>query len=236
MRQGSRHYQSCICELSHSRRASEPNAPNIPALGVGPSFVNNRNPCLSERSGTNAVEIGPSPLGAGFSETSSGFASGLAMGRALVVADRHNSTPVKAAAAITAPMNFNKTALNLRPRPRKAVLETRRPLRRRAALSIQKVSAQTVCRRSLRMPTSHVLAVCAPTHSDYRGQRLYRAGHTPAESTCANVSLSIKCEILGVLPSAFLPHRYRIFQPSTQAAMSLCLRGLLVYLLWQTRR
>jgi len=87
----------------------------MPALGVGPSLVNNRNPRLSERSGTNAVEIGPSPLGAGLSEAASGFASGLAMGRALVVADSHVNTPAKAAAAITAPMNFNITALNLPP-------------------------------------------------------------------------------------------------------------------------
>jgi hypothetical protein len=180
LRQGSRHYQSCICEPSHSRWASETNAPNIPALGVRPSFVNNRNPRLSEQSGTNALDIGPSPLGAGFSAA----ASGLAMGRALVVTD--DSTAAKAAAAITAPMNFNTRALNLRPQPRQAVLETRRLLRRRAALSILKVSAQTVCRHSLRMPTSHVLAVWTPTHSDYRGQRLYRAGHTPAESACAN--------------------------------------------------
>ena len=147
-------------------------------------------------------------MGAGFSEASSGLAS--AMGRALVVADSDDSTPAKAAAAITAPTNFN-TTLNLRPQPRKAVLETRRPLRQRAALSIQKVSAQTVCRRSLRMPTSHVLAVCASTHSDYRGQRLYRAGYTSAESTCANVSLSKKCEILGHFCLRHFCHRVTEF-------------------------
>src|SRR5262245_54960942 len=141
-----------------------------------PDFPSDRVPMAME----------PSPLRAGFKEASSGFASVPPTGRALVVADRHDSTLAKAAAAISAPMNFNKTALNLRPQPRKAVLETRRPLRRRAALSILKGSAQTVCRRSLRMPTSHVLTVCAPTHSDYRGQRLYRAGHTPAETTGAN--------------------------------------------------
>jgi hypothetical protein len=46
---------------------------------------------------------------------SSGFASVPATGRAFVVADSHVSIPAKAAAAITAAMNFNKTALKLRP-------------------------------------------------------------------------------------------------------------------------
>src|SRR5262249_59520778 len=41
-------------------------------------------------------------------------------------------------------------------------------------------------------------SLCPSTHSDYRGQRLYRPGHTPAESICANASLSSKREILGV--------------------------------------
>ena len=57
----------------------------------------------------------PSRRGAGFSEASPGVASVPATGPALIVTGNHVRIPAKAAAAIAAPMNFNKTALNLTP-------------------------------------------------------------------------------------------------------------------------
>jgi hypothetical protein len=87
----------------------------MPALGGRASLVNNRNVRLSVRLGTNAVDMEPTLSGAGFSEASPGFGGVPATGQALVVADSHVSIPAKAAPATTAPMNFNKTAFNLRP-------------------------------------------------------------------------------------------------------------------------
>src|SRR5262249_61977986 len=71
------------------------------------------------------------------------------------------------------------------------------------------------------MPTSHVLAVCAPA----------LIATTEGNGCIAQVTLQLNLSALmphfranvkswAFLPSAFLPHRYRIFQPSTQPAMS----------------